>query len=72
MEESSEHAVACAGELHLEICNKDLQEKSMNYVEITLSIHKTIKGTEKPESYGFSSAIVLKTQPFICIRANIA
>jgi len=37
MEESGEHIVAGAGELHLEICLKDLQEDFMNGVELKIT-----------------------------------
>ncbi|KAJ0964776.1 hypothetical protein J5N97_025914 [Dioscorea zingiberensis] len=37
MEESGEHIIAGAGELHLEICLKDLQEDFMGGAEITVS-----------------------------------
>jgi len=37
IEESGEHIVAGAGELHLEICIKDLQEEYMGGAEITVS-----------------------------------
>jgi elongation factor 2 len=37
MEESGEHIIAGAGELHLEICLKDLQEDFMNGAEIRVS-----------------------------------
>jgi elongation factor 2 len=36
-EESGEHIVAGAGELHLEICLKDLQEDFMNGVELKIT-----------------------------------
>jgi elongation factor 2 len=36
-EESGEHIVAGAGELHLEICLKDLQEEFMNGVELKIT-----------------------------------
>ena len=36
-EESGEHIVAGAGELHLEICLKDLQEDYMNGAELKIS-----------------------------------
>jgi elongation factor 2 len=37
IEESGEHIVAGAGELHLEICLKDLQEQYMGGAELTIS-----------------------------------
>merc|ERR1712153_250208 len=37
MEESGEHIIAGCGELHIEICLKDLQEDFMNGAPITIS-----------------------------------
>ena len=57
MDESGEHVIAGAGELHLEICLKDLQEDFMNGAEIRVSnpvvtFRETIEGIEDPESKG--------------------
>ncbi len=57
MDESGEHVIAGAGELHLEICLKDLQEDFMNGAEIRVSnpvvtFRETIEGIEQPESNG--------------------
>eukprot|EP00179_Madagascaria_erythrocladioides_P004602 CAMPEP_0198314360 /NCGR_PEP_ID=MMETSP1450-20131203/5016_1 /TAXON_ID=753684 ORGANISM="Madagascaria erythrocladiodes, Strain CCMP3234" /NCGR_SAMPLE_ID=MMETSP1450 /ASSEMBLY_ACC=CAM_ASM_001115 /LENGTH=840 /DNA_ID=CAMNT_0044017403 /DNA_START=105 /DNA_END=2627 /DNA_ORIENTATION=+ len=56
-EESGEHIIAGAGELHLEICLKDLQEDFMNNAEIrvsnpVVSFRETIEGIEDAESKG--------------------
>jgi elongation factor 2 len=56
-EESGEHIIAGAGELHLEICLKDLQEDFMNGAEIRVSqpivtYRETIEGITNPESDG--------------------
>ena len=56
-EESGEHIIAGAGELHLEICLKDLQDDYMNGAEIRVSqpivtYRETIEGTVNPESDG--------------------
>jgi elongation factor 2 len=56
-EESGEHIVAGAGELHLEICLKDLQEDFMNGAELKISqpvvtYRETIEGINDPEQNG--------------------
>ena len=56
-EESGEHIVAGAGELHLEICLKDLQEDYMNGAELKISqpivsFRETIAGISNPEQNG--------------------
>eukprot|EP00168_Porphyra_purpurea_P000775 TRINITY_DN108_c0_g1_i10.p2 TRINITY_DN108_c0_g1~~TRINITY_DN108_c0_g1_i10.p2 ORF type:complete len:470 (+),score=141.96 TRINITY_DN108_c0_g1_i10:1144-2553(+) len=53
-EESGEHIIAGAGELHLEICLKDLQEDFMNGAEIrvsnpVVSFRETVGGVDNPE-----------------------
>ena len=50
IEETGEHIVAGAGELHLEICLKDLQEDFMGGAEIRISdpvvsFRETVNGT---------------------------
>jgi elongation factor 2 len=57
MEESGEHIIAGAGELHLEICLKDLQEDFMNGAEIrvsqpVVSFRETVEGNQNPEEKG--------------------
>mmetsp|Transcript_3612 Transcript_3612/g.7448 ORF Transcript_3612/g.7448 Transcript_3612/m.7448 type:complete len:849 (-) Transcript_3612:438-2984(-) len=57
VEESGEHIIAGAGELHLEICLKDLQEDFMNGAEIKVSqpivsFRETVEGNTNPESEG--------------------
>lgn len=57
MAESGEHIIAGAGELHLEICLKDLQDDFMNGAEIRVSnpvvtFRETIEGIDEPESNG--------------------
>lgn len=57
MEESGEHVIAGAGELHLEICLKDLKDDFMNGAEIRVSdpvvtYRETIEGIEDPENNG--------------------
>ena len=64
MEESGEHIVAGAGELHLEICLKDLQEDFMNGAEIhvsnpVVSFRETVEGVEAPED----NAVCLSKSP---------
>lgn len=54
IEESGEHIIAGAGELHLEICLKDLQEDFMNNAEIrvsnpVVSYRETVEGVSDPE-----------------------
>lgn len=56
-EESGEHVIAGAGELHLEICLKDLQDDFMNGAEIHVSnpvvtFRETIEGIDTPERDG--------------------
>lgn len=63
-EESGEHVIAGAGELHLEICLKDLQEDFMNGAEIRVSnpvvtFRETIEGVEEPDS----TAVCLSKSP---------
>lgn len=63
-EESGEHIIAGAGELHLEICLKDLQEDFMNGAELRMSdpvvsYRETIEGVESPET----SAVCLSKSP---------
>eukprot|EP00178_Gracilaria_changii_P004636 TRINITY_DN1753_c0_g1_i3.p1 TRINITY_DN1753_c0_g1~~TRINITY_DN1753_c0_g1_i3.p1 ORF type:complete len:842 (+),score=150.81 TRINITY_DN1753_c0_g1_i3:303-2828(+) len=63
-EESGEHVIAGAGELHLEICLKDLQEDFMNGAEIrvsnpVVSFRETIEGVDDPES----TAVCLSKSP---------
>jgi len=53
-EESGEHIIAGAGELHLEICLKDLQEDFMNGAEIrvsnpVVSFRESVGGVDNPE-----------------------
>lgn len=53
-EESGEHIIAGAGELHLEICLKDLQEDFMNGAEIrvsnpVVSFRESVGGVDDPE-----------------------
>eukprot|EP00188_Purpureofilum_apyrenoidigerum_P003251 Plantae.Rhodophyta-Purpureofilum_apyrenoidigerum.ctg33502.p1 GENE.Plantae.Rhodophyta-Purpureofilum_apyrenoidigerum.ctg33502~~Plantae.Rhodophyta-Purpureofilum_apyrenoidigerum.ctg33502.p1 ORF type:complete len:474 (+),score=79.93 Plantae.Rhodophyta-Purpureofilum_apyrenoidigerum.ctg33502:120-1424(+) len=57
IEESGEHIIAGAGELHLEICLKDLREDFMNGAEIrvstpVVSYRETVGGIEDAESKG--------------------
>jgi len=57
IEESGEHIIAGAGELHLEICLKDLREDFMNGAEIkvstpVVSYRETVGGIMDPESNG--------------------
>lgn len=52
-EESGEHIIAGAGELHLEICLKDLQEDFMNGAEIrvsnpVVSFRESVGGVDNP------------------------
>nr|UXY86762.1 elongation factor EF-2 [Cryptomonas paramecium] len=54
IEESGEHIIAGAGELHLEICLKDLQEDFMNGAELIVSqpivsYRETVLGVSNPE-----------------------
>eukprot|EP00291_Cryptomonas_curvata_P016387 CAMPEP_0172153380 /NCGR_PEP_ID=MMETSP1050-20130122/1406_1 /TAXON_ID=233186 /ORGANISM="Cryptomonas curvata, Strain CCAP979/52" /LENGTH=205 /DNA_ID=CAMNT_0012821897 /DNA_START=1464 /DNA_END=2082 /DNA_ORIENTATION=- len=54
IEESGEHIIAGAGELHLEICLKDLQEDFMNGAELrvsqpVVSYRETVLGVVNPE-----------------------
>jgi elongation factor 2 len=54
IEESGEHIIAGAGELHLEICLKDLQEDFMNGAELrvsqpVVSYRETVLGVANPE-----------------------
>lgn len=63
-EESGEHVIAGAGELHLEICLKDLQEDFMNGAEIrvsnpVVSFRETIEGVEDAEN----TAVCLSKSP---------
>lgn len=63
-EESGEHVIAGAGELHLEICLKDLQEDFMNGAEIRVSnpvvtFRETIEGVSDPET----TAVCLSKSP---------
>jgi elongation factor 2 len=56
-EESGEHIIAGAGELHLEICLKDLQDDYMNGAEIRVSqpivtYRETVEGVLNPETNG--------------------
>lgn len=53
-EESGEHIIAGAGELHLEICLKDLQDDFMNGAEIrvsnpVVSFRESVAGVDNPE-----------------------
>ncbi|KAK4535775.1 hypothetical protein CDCA_CDCA06G1800 [Cyanidium caldarium] len=64
MEESGEHIIAGAGELHLEICLKDLQDDFMNGAEIRIgnpvvSFRETVEGVPNPES----TAVCLSKSP---------
>mmetsp|Transcript_40381 Transcript_40381/g.79097 ORF Transcript_40381/g.79097 Transcript_40381/m.79097 type:complete len:849 (-) Transcript_40381:516-3062(-) len=57
IEESGEHIIAGAGELHLEICLKDLQEDFMNGAEIRISqpvvsFRETVEGVLNPQEKG--------------------
>uniref|UniRef100_A0A7S0VAR1 Tr-type G domain-containing protein n=1 Tax=Hemiselmis tepida TaxID=464990 RepID=A0A7S0VAR1_9CRYP len=57
IEESGEHIIAGAGELHLEICLKDLQEDFMNGAEIrvsqpVVSFRETVEGVSNPQEKG--------------------
>jgi elongation factor 2 len=57
IEESGEHIIAGAGELHLEICLKDLQEDFMNGAEIrvsqpVVSFRETVIGQNDTEEKG--------------------
>jgi elongation factor 2 len=57
IEESGEHIIAGAGELHLEICLKDLQDDFMNGAEIrvsnpVVSYRETVEGIDDPEENG--------------------
>lgn len=63
-EESGEHIIAGAGELHLEICLKDLQEDFMNGAEIrasnpVVSFRETVEGVDNPED----NAVCLSKSP---------
>eukprot|EP00172_Hildenbrandia_rubra_P001369 Plantae.Rhodophyta-Hildenbrandia_rubra.ctg19109.p1 GENE.Plantae.Rhodophyta-Hildenbrandia_rubra.ctg19109~~Plantae.Rhodophyta-Hildenbrandia_rubra.ctg19109.p1 ORF type:complete len:842 (-),score=193.45 Plantae.Rhodophyta-Hildenbrandia_rubra.ctg19109:206-2731(-) len=63
-EESGEHIVAGAGELHLEICLKDLQDDFMNGAEVRISepvvsFRETVEGVENPEE----TAVCLSKSP---------
>jgi len=56
-EESGEHIIAGAGELHLEICLKDLQEDYMNGAELRISqpivtYRETVEGIPNSEEAG--------------------
>lgn len=56
-EESGEYIIAGAGELHLEICLKDLREEYMNGAEIkvstpVVSYRETVGGIMEPEANG--------------------
>jgi elongation factor 2 len=64
MEESGEHIIAGAGELHLEICLKDLQEDFMNGAEIrvgnpVVSFRETVEGVPDP----LNTAVCLSKSP---------
>jgi elongation factor 2 len=64
MEESGEHIVAGAGELHLEICLKDLQDDFMNGAAIVVSkpvvsYRETVEGVQEPEK----NALCLSKSP---------
>lgn len=64
IEESGEHIIAGAGELHLEICLKDLQEEYMNGAEIrvsqpVVSFRETVVGVPNPEE----TAVCLSKSP---------
>ncbi|EME27359.1 elongation factor EF-2 [Galdieria sulphuraria] len=64
IEESGEHIIAGAGELHLEICLKDLQEEYMNGAEIrvsqpVVSFRETVVGRPNPEE----TAVCLSKSP---------
>lgn len=64
IEESGEHVIAGAGELHLEICLKDLEEDFMNGAEIrksdpVVTFRETIEGVSQPES----TAVCLSKSP---------
>ncbi|AFP65695.1 elongation factor EF-2 (nucleomorph) [Chroomonas mesostigmatica CCMP1168] len=57
IEESGEHVIAGAGELHLEICLKDLQEDFMNGAEIrvsqpVVSFRETVLGHDNVDEKG--------------------
>jgi elongation factor 2 len=57
IEESGEHIISGAGELHLEICLKDLQEDFMNGAEIrvsqpVVSFRETVEGVSNPQEKG--------------------
>jgi len=63
-EESGEHIVAGAGELHLEICLKDLQDDFMNGAELKISqpvvsYRETVEGVLNPEE----TAVCLSKSP---------
>lgn len=63
-EESGEHIIAGAGELHLDICLKDLEEDFMNGAEIrkskpVVSYRETIEGVDQPEN----NAVCLSKSP---------
>eukprot|EP00871_Galdieria_phlegrea_P003208 jgi/Galph1/3889/GphlegSOOS_G2550.1 len=64
IEESGEHIIAGAGELHLEICLKDLQEEYMNGAEIrvsqpVVSFRETVVGKPNPQE----TAVCLSKSP---------
>lgn len=64
IEESGEHVIAGAGELHLDICLKDLEEDFMNGAKINksdpvVSFRETIEGVENPDS----NAVCLSKSP---------
>jgi elongation factor 2 len=64
IEESGEHIIAGAGELHLEICLKDLQDDFMNGAPIVVSkpvvsYRETVEGVDDPET----NAICLSKSP---------
>mmetsp|Transcript_18264 Transcript_18264/g.28369 ORF Transcript_18264/g.28369 Transcript_18264/m.28369 type:complete len:849 (-) Transcript_18264:1014-3560(-) len=62
--DSGEHIIAGAGELHLEICLKDLQDDFMNGAEIKMSqpivsFRETVEGVKDPEK----NAVCLSKSP---------
>jgi elongation factor 2 len=62
--DSGEHIIAGAGELHLEICLKDLQDDFMNGAEIKVSqpivsFRETVEGVNEPEK----NAVCLSKSP---------
>lgn len=64
IEESGEHIIAGAGELHLEICLKDLQDDFMNGAEIrvgnpVVSFRETVEGVADPAN----TAVCLSKSP---------